>query len=159
MPRPTDYKPDYCDQGYKLCLLGATDKDMAEFFEVDESTINNWKLAHPEFLESIKKGKQLADATVADRLFKRATGYEHEEVDVKMYMGNIIKTDLTKHYPPDTTAAIFWLKNRQKDKWRDRQEITGKDGEAIETITTLTYMPKQLPDDYYLRNQADNNNQ
>lgn len=155
MGRPTDYKPEYCEQGYKLCLLGATDKDMADFFEVEESTINNWKLAHPEFVESIKRGKESADAVVASKLFHRATGYDHPEVDVKMFQGKIIKTELVKYYPPDTTAAIFWLKNRQAKKWRDRHEVTGKDGEAIE-IQTITYMPKQLPDDYYLRNQANN---
>lgn len=151
MPRPTDYKPEYCEQGYKLCLLGATDADMASFFEVVESTINKWKLDYPEFSESIKKGKDQADAVVASKLFHRATGYEHPEVDIKLYQGMIIKTDLVKHYPPDTTAAIFWLKNRQKEKWRDRQDMehTGRDGAPIETNSSITYMPKQLPDEYW----------
>lgn len=120
--RPTKYLPEYNTQVVKLCLLGATDKDLASFFEVEESTINNWKLEHPEFLESLKEGKEKADATVADRLFKRATGYEHDDVDIKMFEGDIIKTDLIKHYPPDTAAAIFWLKNRRPDLWRDKQE-------------------------------------
>lgn len=151
MPRPTDYKTEYCEQGYKLCLLGATDAEMASFFNVAESTINKWKLDYPEFSESIKKGKVQADAVVASKLFHRATGYEHPEVDIKLYQGTIIKTDLVKHYPPDTTAAIFWLKNRQKEKWRDRQDMehTGRDGTPIETNTSITYMPKQLPDEYW----------
>ena len=62
--RPTDYKPEYIDQAFRLCLLGATDKEMANFWGVEESTINNWKLAHPEFLESIKAGKIDADTKV-----------------------------------------------------------------------------------------------
>lgn len=121
--RPTDYREEYSLQAEKLCKLGATDAELADFFEVTEQTINNWKSDFPLFFESIKKGKSLADAEVADKLYKRATGYEHADVDIKMYEGEIIVTPLTKHYPPDTAAAIFWLKNRQSAKWRDRQEV------------------------------------
>lgn len=122
--RPTDYKKEYAKQAYKLCLLGATDKDMADFFEVCEATINNWKHDYPEFLESLKKGKQIADANVAEKLYHRATGYEHKDIKFATYEGEITDSvEYTKHYAPDTTAAIFWLKNRQSGKWRDKQEI------------------------------------
>lgn len=121
--RPTKYKPEYKEQAYKLCLLGATDADIANFFDISEATLNNWKIEHPDFLESIKNGKVHADATVAESLYKRANGYEHEDVDIKMYEGQIIKTKLIKHYPPDTTAGIFWLKNRRPKEWRDKQEV------------------------------------
>jgi hypothetical protein len=121
--RPTKYKEEYDLQAYKLCLLGHTDKELANFFEVDESTINNWKVDYPNFFESIKKGKEIADADVTDSLFKRATGYNAPDTDIKMFEGQIIKTDLVKHYPPDPTAMIFWLKNRQPKKWRDKQEV------------------------------------
>lgn len=131
--RPTDYKKEYAEQARKLCLLGSTDADLADFFEVAESTINAWKLKHPEFQESIKRGKQQADADVADRLYQRAMGFEHDEVDIKMFAGTVIKTPIRKIYAPDPTAAIFWLKNRQKAKWRDKveNEITGADGGPI----------------------------
>jgi len=95
---PTDYKPEYAEQARKLCLLGYTDKELADFFEVVEATINNWKHAHPEFLESIKNGKVFADTDVVTSLYDKATD-------------------------GDTTAMIFWLKNRQPKKWRDKQEI------------------------------------
>lgn len=133
--RPTKYKDEFAEQARKLCLLGATDAELADFFEVDESTINNWKIEHIEFLESIKKGKGIADANVADRLYQRALGYEHEEVKLFQYQGDVIREEVIKHYPPDTTSAIFWLKNRQKDKWRDmkQSELTGKDGGPIQT--------------------------
>lgn len=121
--RPTKYETRFNTQAYRHCLLGATDKDLAELFEVEETTINNWKIEHPKFFESIKKGKADADAKVADSLFKRANGYSHSDVDIKMFEGEIITTKLVKHYPPDTTAAIFWLKNRQKNKWRDKTEV------------------------------------
>ena len=120
--RPSEYKPEYAEQARKLCLLGATDAELADFFNVTETTINNWKNDFPEFFESIKKGKLLADANVADRLYQRAMGYEAPDVDIRVVDGQIIETPLTKYYPPDTPAAIFWLKNRQKAKWRDKLE-------------------------------------
>jgi hypothetical protein len=132
---PTKFKDEYVDQVYKLCLLGATDAELADFFGVQESTINNWKISQPEFLESIKRGKQSADSNVAQSLYHRATGYEHPDVDIKVIESKIVKTDLVKHYPPDTTAAIFWLKNRQKANWRDKteQENSGEQKLIIET--------------------------
>ncbi|EKN4845806.1 terminase [Yersinia enterocolitica] len=121
--RPTAYKDEYAEQARKLCLLGHTDAELAEFFEVSEQTINAWKKAQPDFLESIKKGKAFADSEVASKLFHRATGYEHPEDDIRAVEGAIVITPTIKRYPPDTAAAIFWLKNRQRDKWRDKQEV------------------------------------
>lgn len=128
--RPTDYRDEYAEQAEKLCKLGATDAELADFFEVCEATINNWKLAHAEFLESVKRGKVEADANVAERLYQRALGYEHPDVHVSNYQGEVTLTPITKCYPPEATAAIFWLKNRQPKKWRDRSqtEISGIDG-------------------------------
>lgn len=135
--RPTKYDPKYNRQAYRHCLLGATDEELAIFFEVDLSTINLWKLTWPKFSESIKKGKSDADEKVAESLFKRANGYSHPDVDIKIYDGEIITTKLTKHYPPDTTAAIFWLKNRQKKNWRDKTEVDNniKIGKDLEDET------------------------
>lgn len=127
--RPTKYKPEYDDQVYKLCLLGATDEEIANFFEVSESTINLWKLDHEKFSESIKRGKSIADGNIADRLYQRAFGFEHPDEEIKVVsmgagMGSSIeRVPVTKVYPPDTTAAIFWLKNRQSKKWREKSEV------------------------------------
>ena len=137
--RPTDYKPEYAAQAEKLCKLGATDKELADFFEVCEDTVNTWKKAHNEFSVSVKAGKQLADANVAERLYERAMGFEHDSEEIKVVEGSIERVPIRKIYPPDTTAAIFWLKNRQKDKWRDlqRSEITGADGKDLNYTVTL----------------------
>jgi cell fate (sporulation/competence/biofilm development) regulator YmcA (YheA/YmcA/DUF963 family) len=131
--RPTSYKEEYNEQAYKLCLMGHTDKELASFFEVNEDTIHEWKKKHPKFSESIKSGKQIADGNVTESLYKRAMGYEHEDVDIKVIDGQIVKTPLVKHYPPDATSMIFWLKNRQRAQWRDKQDIehTGKDGKDL----------------------------
>lgn len=131
--RPSLYKDEYREQARKLCLLGSTDVELADFFEVSEDTIHEWKKAHPEFSESVKKGKAQADADVADRLYQRAMGYEHAEVDIRVVDHQIVKTNITKIYAPDPTAAIFWLKNRQRAKWRDKMEteLTGANGASL----------------------------
>lgn len=115
--RPTKYKEEYVEQAYRLSLLGMTDAQMADFFEVNESTINNWKNEYPEFLESIKKGKDLADVEVVEALRKRALGYQYEEIKQEASQQGDRTTTTTKEVPPDPTAIIFWLRNRQRDKW------------------------------------------
>lgn len=100
--RPSKYRPEFASQAEKLCRLGATNEDIADFFGVAVSCIHRWRDAHPEFRDALKDGKDEADAKVEQALFARATGY--------------------KDSPPDTTACIFWLKNRQPKKWRDKQE-------------------------------------
>lgn len=134
--RPTSFKPEYVEQAKKLCALGATDAEMANFFNVAISTINLWKIKHPEFSEALNLGKEVADKRVVEALYQRAMGFSHEDTDIRVVDGAIIQTPLIKHYPPDTTAAIFWLKNRRPDEWRDKtqQELTGKDGGPIETV-------------------------
>jgi hypothetical protein len=132
--RPSKYKEEFAEQAYKLCLLGAKDSEIASFFDVDEATVNRWKIDYPEFCESLKAGKDDADAVIAQSLFHRAKGYSHPEDKIFNNDGVEMVVPTIKHYPPDTTACIFWLKNRQKDKWRDKTEteLTGKDGGALE---------------------------
>ena len=120
--RPTAYRAEYAEQAGRLALLGQTDAEMAAFFEVSEATFHRWKHAHRDFCESIKRGKVGADVRVAESLYRRALGYSHPDVHVSNYQGEVTLTNIVKHYPPDTTAGIFWLKNRQPDKWRDRIE-------------------------------------
>lgn len=121
--RPTKYKEEYNFQVEKLCKLGATDKEIADFFDVVEDTITEWKNVHPEFSVSIKKGKIEADANVAHALYHRAIGYEHEDIDIRVVDKEIVETPLIKYYPPDPTAGIFWLKNRRPKEWRDKQQM------------------------------------
>jgi hypothetical protein len=122
--RKTDYKEEYNEQVYKLCLLGAIDREIADFFGVCEATINNWKIAHPKFLESIRKGKTRADTEVVEKLYHRATGYSHEAVKIFSDKdGNTYEHKYIEHYPPDTKAATFILKNRHPDKWSDRNIV------------------------------------
>jgi hypothetical protein len=131
--RPTKFDPSMCEQVRKFCLLGATDEQLADLLEVAVATIYNWKNEHPEFLEAINAGKEIADAQIAEALFHRARGYSHRAVKIFMPAGasEPVYADYIEHYPPDATSMIFWLSNRRKDQWRQRQEVTGKDGEAL----------------------------
>lgn len=104
-----------------LASRGWTDAEMATFFEVDESTWTRWKEKHPEFCTSLKDWKIEADSRVERSLYERATGYSHPEDKIFNYEGTALVVPTIKHYPPDTTAGIFWLKNRKPDQWRDKQ--------------------------------------
>jgi hypothetical protein len=118
--RPSKYRDEFAEQARKLCLLGATDPEIAAFFEVHVDTISEWKNVHEQFSAAIKSGKEQADANVADRLYQRAMGYVHPDVHISNYQGDVTITPIEKHYAPDPAAAIFWLKNRQRAKWRDK---------------------------------------
>ena len=143
--RPTSYRPEYAEQAYKLCLLGATDDRMADFFGVSKQTINAWKGEFPKFLDSITQGKEKADAEIAESLFHRAKGYSHPDTHVSNFQGQVTLTPLVKYYPPDTPAASLWLRNRQPKLWRDKveQEISGPDGGPIKTESSVTYTPAE----------------
>lgn len=129
--RPSEYEDDYAEQAKKLCALGATDVDMADFFGVSLRTINNWKVRYPEFLHALKEGKDAADDRVERSLYHRAVGYTFDAVKIMSYEGSVIEAPYREHVPPDTTAAIFWLKNRRPSDWRDRRELSGPDGGPI----------------------------
>ena len=106
----------------KVARKGWTDEEMADFFGVDRRTWYRWKADDEEFCHALKQWKDEADERVERSLYERAMGYSHPDVHVSNFQGEITLTPLTKHYPPDTTAAIFWLKNRRPEQWRDKQE-------------------------------------
>lgn len=120
----------------KLVMLGATEEEVADFFGICPATVANYKNEHPEFLEALKEGKAMSDAQVEKSLFQRATGYSHPEEKIFCSEGEIIKEDTVKHYPPDTTACIFWLKNRKPKEWREKLDLGGADGGSLKITLT-----------------------
>ena len=117
--RPSLYKPEFAEQAFELCLAGATNQDLADTFEVGHSTIDNWLQKHPEFAQSVKRGRALADGRVAHGLYSRAIGYTYETTRVVLHQGELITVPHTVHKPPDVRACTFWLRNRRPEQWRD----------------------------------------
>ncbi len=138
--RPSDYKEEYNEQAYKLCLLGHIDSELANFFEVTEQTINNWKKDYPEFFESVKAGREIANANVAVSLYQRATGYEHPEEKIFNNQGEIVRATTTKKYPPETKAIEMWLHNRCGDKFAKKVEIDNKHSGEVKSTLDVTQL-------------------
>lgn len=120
--RPTAYKPEFAKQAKKLCELGATDKELADFFEVETRTIYRWRNQYEDFCQAVIAGKDRADDRVERALYNRAVGYTFESEKVFQHQGQILRAPTLEHVPPDPGAAMNWLKNRQSDKWRDKQD-------------------------------------
>lgn len=114
------YRPVYAKQCYKLCLLGAIDQDLADFFEVDRDTIKNWSKKYPEFSEARKEGKMMADAEVASKLYERATGCTINKQKV-LSNGEIV--EYQEELPPETRAIEYWLNCRNREKWSTKQKV------------------------------------
>ena len=132
--RPSKYDESYNEQAYKLCLLGATDTEIADFFNVATSTIYEWKNIHPQFSEAINAGKIKADMEIASSLYERAKGYDYTEeqaLKLKRADGGGISDErveivtINKHVPPDPISMKFWLGNRRG--WKDRKDVTTDD--------------------------------
>lgn len=106
---------------------GLIDEQIAQNMGIRVTTLYDWKKRFPQFSEALKKGKEIVDRQVENALLKRALGYEYEEVKEK-FEGGILKerTVTKKEVVADTTAQIFWLKNRKPDTWRDKPEGTQK---------------------------------
>lgn len=121
--RPTKFKPEFVEQARKLCHLAATDAEIADFFDIDIRNLYRWKVVHEDFRHALTLGKEEADKRVERRLYEKAMGYEHEDTKIFLHEGEPVCVPYTKRIAPDTTAAIFWLKNRKPKQWRDKQEI------------------------------------
>lgn len=128
--RPSDYKPEFAEQVKKIAELGATDQEVADFFDIDVRTVYRWKHDYPEFCQALKIGKEVADERVERSLYQKAIGYEQEEVKIFMPGGadKPVYAPFRAKIAPDTTAAIFWLKNRRSQEWRDKQDVEHSGG-------------------------------
>ena len=103
---------------------GLTDEQIAQNVRISRETLYAWKKKYPDISDALKRGKDVVDRQVENALLKRALGYEYEEVKEK-FEGNVMteRTVTKKEVIPDVTAQIFWLKNRKRETWADRQNI------------------------------------
>ena len=103
---------------------GLTDEQIAKNIGISRSTLNEWKKKYSDSSDTLKQGKEVIDRQVENALLKRAIGYEYEEVSEKFEGGVLTERKVTKkQVVPDTTAQIFWLKNRKPSMWRDRAQV------------------------------------
>jgi len=147
--RPSAYREEFVEQAEKLCNLGATDEEMADFFGISVRTLYRWKIEQPTFCQSIKNAKEVADERVERSLYQMATGFifkQQEAIKVKdeQYKEHVEVVDVDRFNPPEAPAAIFWLKNRRKEQWRDKQEheLTG----IIKTINANVDVNNMTPE-------------
>lgn len=132
MAQASAYNEKYhVDWAWSLALKGATDEEIAEAFHISVRTLHRWKKTHPELLTALEEGKDVADAKVKRSLYQRAVGYEAKEVtqiieqDPATGTQRVSKTQVTaKHIVPDTMACMYWLNNRSKGEFSQRQEVT-----------------------------------
>lgn len=134
--RPSKLTKIDLNEVYKLACFGLIESQIASVLNICQATLSNYK-KNPKFLEAIKKGKDKADSEVAKSLYKRAIGYEYEEIN---RVGNRVK----KQVMPDVLAQIFWLKNRRPEEWRDKQDIehSAKEGQPMFIITDAKHAKK-----------------
>lgn len=122
--RDSKYSPEMNEAARKLALLGLTDEEIAAFFGVTKQTLNNWKRQFPAFFDSLNAGKTIADAEVAESLYRRAKGeVVFVEKRVKDDNGNYEIIRLSQQIPADPGAAKLWLTNRQGRLWREKSHV------------------------------------
>lgn len=135
MANPNKFNDNLKERILKLAEEGKTLKEIAFFVGVSERSLYNWAGKHKDFKKALQESKAIADELVEASLFQRAVGYRHKAVKVFFDKESLqtVEHKYTEHYPPDTSAAIFWLSNRDPNKWADKKKIehSGK----IESMT------------------------
>lgn len=146
MPALSKYNSDYHDDwAWSLAIKGATNEEIAEAFGVSTRTIIRWMKEHESFGEAVEHGKNIADAKVEKSLYKRATGFEITETEKTIDMdkdGNpkpVRIKSVTKQIVPDTMAIMYWLNNRKRVHWSQRQELAVSSGDDTEDV--VVYLP------------------
>jgi len=122
--RPSKFTESLAMRILELAKTGMTDAQMAAALGIGVSTLLTWKAGRKDFREALKAAKDVADELVEASLYQRACGYRHPAV--KFFLskqGDILTAEYEEVHAPDTTACIFWLKNRKPSEWRDKQEV------------------------------------
>jgi hypothetical protein len=130
--RKSLYNEAYAEQAFKLCLLGATDEELADFFGVDPRSIYRWQNEHPAFCQAIIDGKVKADAEVAHSLYKTATGHQITAEKVVKNGDRFEAVRYKQFIPGDPNAAYRWLLNRRRRNWTDNKTVTIENPSTVE---------------------------
>jgi hypothetical protein len=137
--RKTLYSPRMAVVTRKCCERGMTDIEVADLLGIGLATLYRWKVEHPAFSRVFKLGKAKADDRVERSLYSRAIGYDYIAEKPVMTRHGQKTMRYRQHIPPDTTAAVWYLKNRRPDRWRDafRHEHIASPYDAIEDTEEL----------------------
>ena len=115
---------------------GLTNEQMANNIGISLSTFYRWKNANCDFCNAIKDGKEVADYEVENAMYRAALGYHiTESKQILGRNGELITLNSERYVQPSISAQIFWLKNRQPEKWKDKQEVT--DTSALEKLDLI----------------------
>lgn len=136
--RLSEYNSSYVTKVLEMAERGATDFEIADSLGVSVRTLYRWKAQHDDFRQSLKIAKDVADERVIRSLYQRAIGYEQDAVKIFMPAGadKPVIAEYVEKIAPDTTAAIFWLKNRKSDEWRDKIHKEHSGEVAIKRVVT-----------------------
>lgn len=111
--------------------MGLTNEQIAHNMGITRETLNQWSKKYSDISDTLKRGKDVVDIEVENKLLKRALGYRYTETTKKRVFNPktektefVVTKEIEKEVVPDTTAQIFWLKNRRPDRWKDKQEVT-----------------------------------
>ncbi len=127
---------------YKMCLLGLIDREIAAVLDISEETLNEWKKQYPSVSESIKKGKEVADAKVVQALYKRALGFEYDAVKIFNNNGQEMIVPYKEYVLPDVTAQKKWLAARQRKVWSESLNLVGgQNDDGSDKPVTIFMLP------------------
>jgi len=134
--RPPKYKAEYNKQATALCVAGYTNEQLAEFFDIQDSTFYDWQNKHNEFSEAIRAGRDKATAKAGASLFQRVTGFGYQEIKEEHEDGVLVKkTVMNKRALPDVRAAEIYLKAKKPEHWNKPQQIEASVKALIGEIT------------------------
>lgn len=145
--RPPKFRKEYIKQAQKLAGRGFTDQELADFFEVDVRSIYRWKAESDEFCQALKIGKELPDERVKRSLYQQAIGYEQDAVKIFMPADALepVYAPYRERVAPSPAAAIFWLKNRLPDEFRDKQDVEHKVSFSLVELVAMSGLTTSAP--------------
>ena len=126
---------------------GLSDQQIAKNIGISRSTLNEWRKKYPDISDTLKKGKEVADAEVENTLYLKCIGHkvqlkktfkvkkiEYNDAGKKIKEEENLETGEDEVYiPPDTKAIIFWLTNRMREDWKERQNTQMEQEETEES--------------------------
>ena len=145
-PRPrggvTKFNDAMCTKIIELAEKGCTNEEIADLIGVHRNTLYVWQQKSLDLKVALKQAQNFADELVEASLFRRACGYSHPAE--KHFLSTpkygdpeVITHEYVEHYPPSEAAAIFWLKNRQPERWSDKGNPPAESTPKIDGNTNI----------------------